>query len=193
MASSSLVDRRKHETRRDIAKTAMALFIRDGFDEVGAEEIAREAGVSLRTFYRYFSGKDEVLSPIITEGMENLAAAIASRPVHETLAVAVKAAYAGMASTAGSENVRTLVRLIIGTPALRAHWLDGLRSIEETLVAVIHARQADASDEGARLTAAAIVAALRLTLERSTRTGSSEPLAEELGASLCFLRDGAGL
>jgi AcrR family transcriptional regulator len=193
MVRSSLVDRRRHETRCDIARTAMRLFAREGFDGIGAQEIAREAGVSLRTFYRYFSGKDEVLSPVIAQGTENLAAAIASRPAHETLATAVQAACAGITSEAGPENMRTLIRLVVGTPALRAHWLDDLRSIEESLVAVIHERRADASDEDARLTAAAIVAALRLTLERFTRIGSGEPFAKEFGASLRYLRDGAGL
>ena len=69
MARPTLTERRKAQTRREIAETALALFARKGYDGVSAETIAEEAGVSLRTFYRYFTGKDAVLSPIVTDGL----------------------------------------------------------------------------------------------------------------------------
>src|SRR3954452_5172777 len=66
MGRPTLTERRKAQTRREIAETALALFAREGYDGVSAEAIAEEAGVSLRTFYRYFTGKDALLSPIVT-------------------------------------------------------------------------------------------------------------------------------
>ena len=93
MARPALTERRKAQTRREIAETALALFARDGYDNVSAEAIAAEAGVSLRTFYRYFSTKDDVLSPIITEATQELVAAIAARPARENLATAAQRAY----------------------------------------------------------------------------------------------------
>ncbi len=65
MARPPLTERRKAQTRREIAETALTLFARDGYDAVSAEAIAESSGVSLRTFYRYFAAKDEVLSPIV--------------------------------------------------------------------------------------------------------------------------------
>ena len=67
MGRPTLTERRKAQTRREIAETALALFAREGYDGVSAETIAEEASVSLRTFYRYFTGKDAVLSPIRSE------------------------------------------------------------------------------------------------------------------------------
>jgi AcrR family transcriptional regulator len=193
MTRSSLTDRRKLETRYDIAKAAMSLFAEKGFDSVGAEEIAEEAGVSLRTFYRYFTGKDETLSPILAQGTANFAASIAARPAGEPLAAAVAAAYGETSASAGPGNVHTLILLLTDTPTLRARWLDHLRSIEESLVPVVRSRSPRIPEEDARLTAAAIVAALRVTLERSARTGSTEPLASEFEASLRFIGRGAHL
>ena len=69
MARPALTERRKAQTRREIAESALGLFVRHGYEAVSVEAIAEEAGVSLRTFYRYFSAKDEVLSPIITDGI----------------------------------------------------------------------------------------------------------------------------
>lgn len=193
MTRPSLTDRRKLETRLEIAMAAKSLFVAKGFDNVGAEEIAAEAGVSLRTFYRYFTSKDEAMSPILAQGMANFAASIVGRPDVESLAVAAEAAFQENSANVGPENVHTLIRLLIDTPALRARWLDELRNIEESLVPVVRGRGKRVSEEDARLTAAAIVVALRVTLERSTRTGSTKPLAREFGASLRFIGGGADL
>ena len=72
MARPALTERRKAQTRREIAESAMALFLRDRYENVSAETIAEEAGISLRTFYRYFAGKEAVLSPIVTDGILEL-------------------------------------------------------------------------------------------------------------------------
>jgi AcrR family transcriptional regulator len=193
MERPALTERRKHETRKDIAVAAMELFARDGYDEVGAEEISAHAGVSLRTFYRYFSGKDTVLSPIISAGTGVFAEAIAARPAEESLAVAVQRAYSEISADIGPERVHSVIGLVVTVPVLRARWLDDLRAIEDRIVEVILERDRNLTEDQGRLTAAAIVVALRLTLERRARTGGSEPLAEALGEALDYLGGGARL
>ena len=192
-STPSLTERRKAETRREIAAVAMELFVRDGFDNVGAETIAAQAGVSLRTFYRYFSGKDEVLSPIITGGTAQLGRTIADRPAGESLSVAAAQAFLEMSARVGPAAVHRLIGLLLSVPALQARWLVDLRDIEESLVSVVHQRAHGLSEDEARLSAAAIVAALRVTLERSAHIGSSEPLADQFGAALRYLGQGAHL
>src|SRR5450755_3177304 len=124
MGRPTLTERRKAQTRREIAETALALFAREGYDGVSAETIAEEAGVSLRTFYRYFTGKDAVLSPIITDGIDELT---------ESLATALHNAYQEITPQQGQDGVRVLIGLFLDVPALRAHWLADLRKIEEAL------------------------------------------------------------
>ena len=54
-------EQHKLTTRRALEESALRLFARDGFDETSVDAIAADAGVSARTFFRYFATKDEVL------------------------------------------------------------------------------------------------------------------------------------
>src|SRR6266496_1645481 len=177
MTRPPLSERRRTHTRREIAESAVTLFARDGYDNVSVEDISEEAGISLRTFYRYFSAKDEVLSPIFTQGTEDLLDHIARRPAAEDLAEAVEHAYRQISPP---------------TDRVQARWLNDLRALEAALVPVVRQRTL-VNDHDAHLSAAVIVTALRVTLEQSTRDKSAEPLADTLSRALRYLRNGARL
>ena len=52
---------RKRSTREALEEAALRRFAVDGYDETSVDAIAADAGVSARTFFRYFATKDEVL------------------------------------------------------------------------------------------------------------------------------------
>lgn len=58
---STLIGRRHRETRGRIADIAVSLFLERGFAETTMDDIAVEAGVSRRTVYRHFPGKDDLV------------------------------------------------------------------------------------------------------------------------------------
>jgi AcrR family transcriptional regulator len=51
----------KRRTQRALQDAALGLFAEQGYDETTTDEIAEKAGVSPRTFFRYFPTKESVL------------------------------------------------------------------------------------------------------------------------------------
>jgi mycofactocin system transcriptional regulator len=53
--------RRPSTSREDVARAALELFNRQGYDETTVDEIAAAVGVSRRTFFRYYESKRDVV------------------------------------------------------------------------------------------------------------------------------------
>ena len=60
MAETSLRDRKKERTRVGLLQAAHELFMRDGYDATTLEAICAAADVSMRTFFRYFTSKEDL-------------------------------------------------------------------------------------------------------------------------------------
>lgn len=146
-APVSLTERRKAETRMEIARAAAALFVRQGLRATRAEDIAQAAGIAPRTFYRYFATKEEAVAPLYAAGaqrwIEAVRTAPADLPVPQALEHAVRHTLTpGLGVSAASwEWLRTLVRLADTSPALRKVWAEVCQASEGALAEILAARE----------------------------------------------------
>ncbi|MEU6604979.1 TetR family transcriptional regulator [Streptomyces shenzhenensis] len=180
--SGSLTERRKAETRMEIARAAARLFAGRGLRATRAEDIAQAAGVAPRTFYRYFATKEEAVAPLYAAGAQRWAEAVRAAPADLPLPAALEHATRHVltpgtgVSTASWEWVRTLVRLAHTSPALRRVWAEVCQAAERTLAETLEARLSPpAADPGAsggapaspelRFGAAVASAAVRVAVE----------------------------
>ncbi len=73
-------------------RAAQVRFLAQGVEETSAEQIAADAGVSLRTFYRHFSSKRELLFGDYDASLVWFRTALETRPDTESVTEAVLAA-----------------------------------------------------------------------------------------------------
>ncbi len=64
-------------------------FLAQGVEETSAEQIAADAGVSLRTFYRHFASKQELLFGDYDASLDWFRSALELRPPGESMTEAV--------------------------------------------------------------------------------------------------------
>ncbi|WP_280458440.1 MULTISPECIES: mycofactocin system transcriptional regulator [Nocardia] len=109
-------------TKRALELIAMRLFSEQGFDETTVEQIAAAAGISGRTFFRYFPGKAEVLWYSFDDEVAGLRAAFATVTPDEPMMAAVRRVVVN-ANRYRAEDVaelRTRMKLVADVPALTA-------------------------------------------------------------------------
>jgi AcrR family transcriptional regulator len=61
ITQTSLRERKKAKTRVLLQDCALKLFREQGYDSTTIEQIAKAVDISLRTFYRYFPNKEDVV------------------------------------------------------------------------------------------------------------------------------------
>lgn len=83
---------RSERTREALRKAALVRFLAQGVDETSADQIAADAGVSLRTFYRHFTSKQDLLFADYDAGVEWFRTALANQSGEESLIESVHAA-----------------------------------------------------------------------------------------------------
>ncbi|MDZ5079188.1 helix-turn-helix domain-containing protein [Nesterenkonia sp. HG001] len=182
-SSTSLTRRRWEATRLDIARTAARLFAEQGTSAVTVERIAGEAGVSLRTFYRYFRSKEEAVAPLLGVGaglwQEALAGSGANDP-REAIPDLIEQVLGRGGSGGGSiARMRGLLQAAAEDPALEAVWQQVNHDSERQLCLIIGSLVEDADPLSVRLLAAAATHSIRIGLEHWARSddGAESPAA----------------
>lgn len=83
---------RSERTRDALRRAALVRFLAQGVEDTSAEQIAADAGVSLRTFYRHFTSKHDLLFADYDAGLHWFRAALAARSTEESILESVQSA-----------------------------------------------------------------------------------------------------
>lgn len=180
---AGLRERKKEQTRRRIAETALRLFDERGYDAVTVNEIAEAAGVAKVTLFAYFPSKE----CLALDGVkDDTADVVAGRPEGSSPLEALREHYRAMAARdTGEIDVAGLlarIRVISANPAL-------LAAVHQTHMGSRHELAAALAGEApdqltAQLMAGQITAAITTLQEVFfQRLASGAPL-EEAGRGL---------
>jgi AcrR family transcriptional regulator len=132
-----LSERRRAETRREIAEEAVRLFAAKGVAATSADEIAAAAGVSTRTLWRYFRSKEACVRPLLTAGLDAMAERVRTWDGAGSLFEAVRREGELEIDPRHAAALRDLVRLTEREPGLRAVWLETHAEAEGMFAAIV--------------------------------------------------------
>ncbi|MBA3905281.1 MAG: TetR family transcriptional regulator [Pseudonocardiales bacterium] len=133
------MSRWKPDAEGRLTKAAITLFDEQGYDETTVAEIAEAAGLTKRTFFRYFSDKREVLFNGSRELQERWIGGItAARPDAGPMA-AVSAGLDEVAELFADRHLfaRTRSRIIAANPELQERELIKLQSLAGAIKAAL--------------------------------------------------------
>ncbi|WP_225860443.1 TetR/AcrR family transcriptional regulator [Streptomyces triticiradicis] len=175
-----LTGERRAEIRLEIARAAVELFVTQGVTATTGDQIARAVGLSTRTLWRYFPGKESCVSPLFAAGIDAIAAALRAWPVGAPLEDALEQVSTngeGTMAMPEPPRVRTLLRLTRTEPGLRAVWLQAHDEAEPAFARALADRAGlGAVDLRSEIQAAMLNAALRAAVEHyAWHTDEAEP------------------
>ena len=111
-----IAERKRRAIRGELSEVALALLTNRTFESLTIDEIAAAAGVSRRTFFRYFTSKEDVVFAFLDQWAVRLAADIVARPADEDPVAAVQTSFRQL-TAAYDDRALALVRLVRETPS----------------------------------------------------------------------------
>ena len=176
--SVTLRDHARGAVRDEVMKHAWNLFATQGFEATTVDQVAAAAGMSRRTFFRYFSGKDELVLERLLESGDRIARALRERPADESAWPALRAAFDETVrlQEKHADRSRPLQLMLRDEPAVRSSVLERRRRWQEVLTPLVAARlPRRRGGRGPDVRASALTAAALSCLEVAQETWADHP------------------
>jgi len=188
MKYDQLMGRWEPGSRGRLEQAALALYSEQGFESTTVAEIAARAGVTERTFFRYFADKREVLFSGSQSMQELLVTSVARGPESAAPIDLVVAAFeaAGLLLQERREFAQRREAVIAANTGLRERELIKLAALGSAVAAAL--RQRGVPDPAASLSAEAGVAIFRVAFDRWVVESNERGLPELIRDSLDELK-----
>lgn len=155
-------------TRTRVERAALDLFTLRGFEQVTTDEVADAAGISRRTYFRYFATKADAVWGDFAAHVTRLEALLGVTDPAQPVLAAVCAAYVEVNDYAAADLplLRERMLLILTEPALLAHSQLRFAEVDRVVARYVAARSGTAAtDLVPRLVAATTRAAATTAFE----------------------------
>ena len=178
----------KPDARGRLVKAALELFREQGFDTTTVAQIAERAGLTERTFFRYYADKREVLfwGGHLLEAMMTDAVAKAPPALLPMATIGLALTTAAEAAPWQVEASRERHAVIYAHAELRERELLKLAGLGATLAKALHAR--GVKEPAASLAAEAGIAVLKVGFERWISAAKPKPIVHYMHEGLAELQ-----
>jgi AcrR family transcriptional regulator len=178
MAEQSLQLRKQQMVRGAIYDAAIKLFAEKGFDETTVEEVAQAAGVSRRSFFRYFASKDDLLAQnVVNYGNVLAATVIACAPTLTPLETIRETVQTVLKQVVAEPHTRQIIAIAGRSASARQAHGSRMHDVEDALAVAFAARTKAASkdDLKPRMLAALTLSAMNLAVIAWCRGEDQDP------------------
>src|SRR5438874_9005955 len=131
-------ERTRRAVRGELAQLAVDLFVEKGYDETTIDDLAAAAGMSKRTFFRYFASKEELVMGKYEVLGEQLAEDLSARPAGEPIWVSLRQVFGRVVEYFESEARGTasvaMEKIVRDHPALNASYLERVSRMQELVL-----------------------------------------------------------
>ena len=185
-------ERKKLATRQALMDTALRLVADRGLEQVTVEDISEAADVATRTFFNYFSSKEEALLGNSPRNLASVHRLVVERPAGESPLEAVYQVLRELTLHQAQRREELLLRqrVIERHPGLLARQLGMYASFERALAAAVAERLGAPADAlYARVMATAAVAATRAAVSSWMADQGRRPLLAMIDAAFLHLRE----
>ena len=201
--AESLRERTRRAVQSELIDAAQELFALRGYEAVTVDEIAEAVGISRRSFFRYFGGKEALVLGKYDRQGESFAELLAARPADEEPWEALRRMFDGVVAYISDPELgaraAALDRVIQASDTLRAGYLERMERAQRLIVAELVRREGVSAGVGASGAAGvdrtlqstlghtAVVAAAFAALSAARR--SAAPAGLSLGDALDMAMD----
>ncbi|MBF6175987.1 TetR/AcrR family transcriptional regulator [Nocardia blacklockiae] len=174
--------------RERLAQAALDLYTERGFDQTTVAEIAKRAGLTERTFFRYFADKREVLFAGQGVLRDLMVAALEQAPATATPLAAVATALRAVVEPLQADPgfARKRQSAVSGNAELRERELIKLAMLASALADAL--RRRGVRDPAAALAAETGIAVFKISYERWIAAPGQRTLRDFIEESLAELR-----
>ncbi|CAM5585814.1 TetR family transcriptional regulator [Streptomyces avidinii] len=132
-------ERKKAQTRKALADSALRLFLEHGYDKVGVRDVAEAADVSVTTLFKHFPSKEALIFDEDEDIEASLVAAVRDRAPGRSVLRALCEHLVARGATRGTDDPEFLahIALVRRTPELQEYWDRMWRRHESALAAAI--------------------------------------------------------
>jgi AcrR family transcriptional regulator len=185
-----LRERKKRATRQALHDAALRLTLERGPDHLTVEEISAAAGVSPRTFFNYFTGKEQAIvgDDLFAVDARQVAEIMISAPSVLDGLQAIALSLAADAATR-REQVQQRWQVITRYPALITGMFARLEEFTTILASAVADRVGSAPDDAyPQLMAAMTTTGIRVAVQRWTTGHGDDPLERHMAEVFGLLK-----
>lgn len=192
--SLSVRERTRRAVRAEMTMLGQELIAARGYEQTTIDDIAAAVGMSRRTFFRYFTSKDDVVLSKYEFFGDQFAEAFAARPRDEPLWESFRQAFDVVVGyfddTTELPRILAMEKIINGNPALSAGELERISRVQRELTTLLRertGRHSPADPGPAAITGAALSCLLAAKATWIT-ADQRPPFGEVLDRAMAALR-----